>query len=277
MKLLKYPTQAEWDEIVALGPGVRMFRGKKTLFYNGEKLRFGGFASLIYDEEERNTWQVMIVLPGVEMIPCCTFYDCRNIKTVVMADTVKRIEREAFMQCFGLQFVKLSTNLEFIGERAFCDCGFLTSIFIPPSCREIDWGAFFACKKLLILGLPHNVQLGQDVFQDTELLRVSPFETDEDGEYNEHDEEAVVQWVKSITNEEAYALHHLCCSHDPDEIYRYVKAHGLRAMKLPNKIGITPSQYLAANPYFKIEEGKFLKRYVLEMMGEVVVQEHAQI
>lgn len=41
-------------------------------------------------------------------------------------------------------------------------------------------------------------------------------------------------------------------------------------MKHPNDIGITPSEYLAANPYFDIDEGKLVKRYVLEMMGEIL-------
>ena len=34
MKLRRNLTDKEWEEIVALGPGVQTFQGKKTLFWN---------------------------------------------------------------------------------------------------------------------------------------------------------------------------------------------------------------------------------------------------
>ena len=49
----------EWRRFV---PGVRMYNGEKTLFYNGEKLWEGDEHDghpLIYDEEERNSWKVI--------------------------------------------------------------------------------------------------------------------------------------------------------------------------------------------------------------------------
>ena len=61
MRLSRNPTEQEWAEIVALGPGLRMYRDKKTLFYNGE--------IVLRDEVERSSWKVIIVLPGVEVIP----------------------------------------------------------------------------------------------------------------------------------------------------------------------------------------------------------------
>ena len=56
----------EWRRFI---PGIRMYKGKKTYFYNGEKLRDDDYDSLIYSWEERLTWEVIIVLPGVEVIP----------------------------------------------------------------------------------------------------------------------------------------------------------------------------------------------------------------
>ncbi|GFH47102.1 hypothetical protein CTEN210_03577 [Chaetoceros tenuissimus] len=262
----------EWRRFI---PGVRMYKDKKTLFYNGEKLWEGDGSSgrpLIYDEEERNTWQVVIILPGVEVIPEWTFWSCKNIKTVIMADTVRRIEYKAFFGCDSLVFVGLSKNLEYIGYAAFYWCESLTSIFIPPSCREIDDEVFERCRKLIILGLPQNVQLGAGVFQCTLLMTKSPLELDEDGEYNEEDEEAAVQWVKSINNEEAYALHRACSSFNPlpEIIHALVKRQGLSGMRSPNTIGITPSQYLAANTFADISENNVINSYILDMMGEAL-------
>ena len=270
MKLQRYPTQADWEEIVALGPGSRMYRGKKTFFYNGEKLwetygLFGG-NPLVYNKEERASWEVIIVLPGVEIIPSNTFFCCQNVKKVIMSDSVKRIEYGGFKRCSSLKFVKLSRNLEYIGGFVFKDCKSLTAIFIPPSCTEIGNCAFYDCINLIIFHVPHTTELGEGVIEDTALFEASPFET----RHFRHEE--VNTWLKSINNSEGLTLHRICSSDTPntEQVYRYVKDHGLRAMKLPNSIGITPSQYLAANPYFKIEEGKLVKRYILEMMGEVV-------
>ena len=118
-----------------------MYKGKNTFFYNGEILWEGDEWDgnpLIYDWEERESWKVIVILPGVEVIPTNTFRCCKNVKTVIMADTVRRIENEAFEECWSLKFVKLSRSLEYIGEWVFNWCESLTSIFIPPSCRKIS-------------------------------------------------------------------------------------------------------------------------------------------
>ena len=94
-----------------------------------------------------------------------------------MSDTVRRIDNCAFDCCYSLGYIKLSRNLEFIGSDVFYGCISLTSIFIPPSCREIGSVAFRYCKKLVIFGLPQNVELGTGVFQNTELIKKSPIET----------------------------------------------------------------------------------------------------
>ena len=270
MKLTRYPTRVEWEEIEALGPGVRNYRGKKTLFYNGEELRGDDGEHLIYDEEERYSWKVIIVLPGVEVIPVLTFNKC-NVKVVIMANSVRRIENEAFNWCRSLEFIKFSTNLGYIGHWAFNGCESLTSIFIPESCRVIGYGAFHGCERLIILNVPQTSELGVSVIARTALIEASTFETNEYGHYL-RDTVAVNAWIKSMNDGEGFALHRICSSYNPEmeQVYGYVKDHGVHVMKLPNSIGITPSQYLAANPYSEIEEGKLAKRYVLEMMGEFV-------
>ena len=91
---------------------------------------------------ERFSWQQVIV-EGVMEIPEFTFSGCFNIKRVIFADTVIRIEHGAFFRCYNLVFIKLSLRLEYIGECAFELCN-LSSVFVPPSCREIGMGAFLS-------------------------------------------------------------------------------------------------------------------------------------
>ena len=75
-------SKEEWNEILEKGPGVRMYKGLQTLFYNGEKLWEGDFYNgkpLVYDRKERQAWQQVIVLPGVKTIPKLTFRCCKNV------------------------------------------------------------------------------------------------------------------------------------------------------------------------------------------------------
>ena len=278
MKLQRKLTNREWADVVALGPGVRNYRGKRTLFYNGERLWDEDDEEqwLIYDKEERQTWKVIIVLPGVEVIPDSTFEECDNVEIVIMADTVKRIERMAFFNCYSLVFIKLSRNLEYIGIAAFRCCQSLTSIYIPPLCREICNRAFWGCRKLIILSIPQTIELGDNVIANTKLIKSSHFSEDElqidiIGNYEINEE--VNAWIKNVNgNDEKYALHRACSSFNPmtDIIYGIVKRQGLKSFHKKNAIGITPLQYLEENPFGEIEQQKLMKRFILEMMGEAV-------
>ena len=258
----------EWRRFI---PGVRMYRGKKTYFYNGEKLwdvEIDEF--LIYDYEEQESWEVIIVLPGVEVIPQLTFCSCCNVKTVVMSDSVRRIEADAFSDCKSLVYVKLSRNLQYIGEGAFELCESLTSIFIPPSCREISKAAFGGCTKLIILVVPPHTQLGENVIAETALIEASPFTTDEDGRYSNHEE--VNEWIKTHHEDNEFSLHRACASFNPlDEvIFDIIKRQGLKAFRRPDSVGVTASRYLSENPFSEVEEQKIIKRYMLDMMGEII-------
>lgn len=262
----------EWNKVEALGPGVHNFRGKKTLVYNGEKLYDEDSDEyLIYNEEERQRWEVIIVLPGVKVIPEWTFKYCEVTK-VIMADTVKRIEHDAFYNCESLVYIKLSKHLEFIGLCAFCCCRLLTSIFIPPSCKEVEDKAFVGCHKLIIFYVPQETELGHHVIAATELIKASSFELNKYGWiYYYKDRLECNKWIKNINQAGEYALHRECTSFDPSEnaIYEILKRQGLASFHLENEIGITASRYLQENPFTQIKEQKLINRYVLDLMGEI--------
>ncbi|GFH57103.1 hypothetical protein CTEN210_13579 [Chaetoceros tenuissimus] len=273
-------TNKEWKEISEKykDGGVHTYRGKRTLFYNGEKLVhvtnelfLQNEEYLIYSKEERDSWEVIIVLPGVEVIPECTF-DHLNIEKVIMADTIRRIEYNAFFCCESLKFVQLSTSLEYIGRWAFGGCLSLISIFIPPSCREIDGRAFFGCRKLIILTIPRHTQLGENAIGNIALIKASPFETNRRDEYDNNDE--VNEWIKGLNQNEEFALHRECATYEPSEnaIFEIVKHQGLRSIHVKNQIGLTGFEYLQKNPYTDIEldQQKLINRLVLDLMGEII-------
>ncbi|GFH61890.1 hypothetical protein CTEN210_18366 [Chaetoceros tenuissimus] len=260
----------EWQRFI---PGVRMYQGKMTLFYNGEKLweGMGWSRPLIYDTRERRSWEVIIVLPGVEVVPEDAFVYCKNVKIVLMADTVRRIEFRAFAYCRSLEFVKLSRNLEFIGVAAFSNCDSLTSIFIPPLCSEIGNEAFRTCFKLIIFHVPQHTQLGNNVIARTALMEASPFNTGTNGQYEENNEE-VNEWMKNRLADNQFSLHRACADFNPAEevILDIIKRQGIGAFKKADSVGVTASQYLLQNPFTTTKEEMIMKHFILDMMGELV-------
>ncbi|GFH61967.1 hypothetical protein CTEN210_18443 [Chaetoceros tenuissimus] len=274
MRHTRYPTEQEWAEIVALGPGVRMYNGLRTLFYNGEILRdVAAREFLIYDYAERLKWEVIIILPGVEVIPDWTLSHCIVAKVVIMADTVRRVEHHAFHHCPELVFIRLSRNLEYIGLVAFARCESLTSIFIPQSCVEIDFEAFWKCKRLITFSVPQHTRLGRSVIHETALKNVSPFK--EDGQFPSRERnDALNTWLRNgnINIGQEYSLHRAFSSFNPlpEIIVQVLKRQGLKALRTKNSIGITPFQYLESNPFAEVDQKNIVNRYILEMMGETI-------
>ena len=80
------------------------------------------------------------------------------------------------------------------------------------------------------------------------------------------------EWIRNRHAENQYSLHRACASYNPLEevIFDIVKRQGLKALKNRDSIGFTPSQYLLQNPFTEITEKKIMKRYILDMMGELV-------
>lgn len=96
------------------------------------------------------------------------FYGCKSLQTLTIAcpevsaealrgitglesftvkNTVRRIERRAFMDCAQLTLVDLgeNTGIEFIGDEAFSGCTSVTRVRIPLSVKEIGSKIFLNC------------------------------------------------------------------------------------------------------------------------------------
>ncbi|GFH56051.1 hypothetical protein CTEN210_12527 [Chaetoceros tenuissimus] len=262
---------------------VDIVNGLKTLFYDGRELynhHLDQDAMFLKESErseeclayhrERESWEQIIVLDGVIEIVSWAFKGCKNIQKVILADSVMRIEGTAFYDCFKLAFIKWSRNLEYIGNVAFFNCFALEAVYLPPSCREVDHGAFIGCKNLIIFVVGQNTQLGEEALVGTKILKKSPFETAQFGIYNN---EEVHTWVRNLNTSPEFELHGVCSSFEPldlHDFYLLLKQSGLNSMNVPNDIGVTPSEYLNRNPYAKIKESQLAKYYVLQLMGEVV-------
>lgn len=73
------------------------------------------------------------------------FANCTNLHTVKMGDSVTSIYNEAFRNCTSLKNVTLSSNLEELGVKAFRECSSLEEIYIPKTVTKWGMEAFSGC------------------------------------------------------------------------------------------------------------------------------------
>ncbi len=101
---------------------------------------------LFYNEKE----SVMNIPNGVKVIGLRVLGDTakKNVKQVIMPDSVTEVMRLAFSQTptcpVSINDVKLSAGLEKIGASAFANCP-ITEISFPNSLKQIDDAAFKDC------------------------------------------------------------------------------------------------------------------------------------
>ena len=72
----------------------------------------------------------------------------KNIKKIVIPNSVKNIESYAFENCSRLISVMIPNSVTSIGNHAFFDCRSLASVTIPNSIMSIRGSAFFECCSL---------------------------------------------------------------------------------------------------------------------------------
>lgn len=76
------------------------------------------------------------------------FYDCQNLKKIILPSTIQRIEGYAFFGCNGLKQIELPETCVAIGDYAIAFCDSLTSVTIPAGIMRIGESAFTYCTSL---------------------------------------------------------------------------------------------------------------------------------
>lgn len=126
----------------------------------------------------------------VETINSNTFYECKNLTTVTLPnslitigygafsgcssltgitipDSVKTIDGAAFSGCYNLTTATIGSGVESIGSSAFSSCRTLKSIVIPNSVKTIDGSVFSSCHSLENAVIGNGVkELKLGVFSD---------------------------------------------------------------------------------------------------------------
>ncbi len=122
-------------------------------FFNNDKI-----TSISYNEQAES----LNKLVGIKDY---AFKGCTSLTSVKLPDSVKRIYSQAFAECYALESVKLSANLEDLEDWAFSNCTSLKSIDIPGTVETIDSYAFYQCYDLTDVTLGNGIiNINSDAF-----------------------------------------------------------------------------------------------------------------
>ena len=115
-----------------------------------------------------------VVLSGVREIASDAFSNCRNLRTVDLADDghLENIGSSAFSSCTNIVSFAVPNSVTNLGHHVFYACSALTNATIGTSVRKIEYSAFEACHSLVRVEIPASVtNVGNVAFRDCESLR----------------------------------------------------------------------------------------------------------
>ena len=117
-----------------------------------------------------NNFTGLVICDGVKKIGDYAFSNCRNLKTVSMANSVETLGAYAFYICPKLETITLSYKLTKIDKWTFSRCSALKTITLPSGIQEIAYRAFSGAG-ITSIDLPSGlVTIGNYAFSDASNL-----------------------------------------------------------------------------------------------------------
>ena len=99
------------------------------------------------------------------------FYDCSDLISITIPDSVTSIGASAFENCYSLSSIIIPDSVTYIGDAAFCNCTCLSLTTIPDSVTSIGMSTFVCCYSLSSITIPNSVtSIGSSAFRDCHYL-----------------------------------------------------------------------------------------------------------
>ena len=107
--------------------------------------------------DQRSRVRSVEIRSGVTSIGNYAFYNCRNLTSVTLPQSLRSIRLEAFDGCSGIKTVTIPEGVTSIGQEAFANCSGLKNVVIPSTVRSIGGDAFKGCTALQSAVIPEGV------------------------------------------------------------------------------------------------------------------------
>lgn len=104
---------------------------------------------------------------GVRRIEDEAFFHLKNLREVILPESLAEIGSGAFEFCESLEKINLE-NVRVIDEYAFCHCERLDNIKLK--CKNIPYSAFSYCESLSLLVLEKTKTIGEKAFYNTAII-----------------------------------------------------------------------------------------------------------
>lgn len=141
----------------------------ETLWYKSQPegvVYLENFA-LGYNGEKSAVTELMIK-DGTEVLGLKAFEDCKNIETVILPESLKRIDTYAFRNCTNLKTIDLPGSITTMHTNVFSGCENLKNIDIPEGVSDIT-GVFSGCG-LESVTIADTVKAFNNAFMDCKNL-----------------------------------------------------------------------------------------------------------
>ena len=116
---------------------------------------------VIYLEQSKEEYRMAshIIIPNsVKKIQGDAFYQCSNLESIEISDSVEEIEYSAFAECIALKSIIIPDNVKIIEAYTFRNCSSLHTVRISDGVVKIQEKAFEGCSSLISINIPNGVK-----------------------------------------------------------------------------------------------------------------------